>query len=1204
MYAYRLSTLFHSLLALVDRPLSGNGLVRTTALALALTSSLAASAFGAQAAPGTAIEAISPAQAVPGELVTITGRGFGAWNASVAVGGVPAEVVAATGRAVTFRVPLGLPPGPTTVTATNPGGHVGAIGFEVAPSVPDTSPPSIELETPAEIVVGTSPLGISGRATDGQGPVRVVVGSMAAEVAADGTFATDVDLFEGLNVIPVVTIDGSGNRAAASISATLDTMAPALAVDDPAQGFLNTRTVRVSGTATDLLTDVEVTVQGLSVAVGEDGSFTSDMALPEGPGSIVVVATDQARNKSTVIRLVTVFISPEATFMTPGGATLFLLEGALTRPDQTVEVRDLTSENLKRSFGPDGGEIVPEVPPGGLTDDIMVMPGAVAMTFDGTELPDPPVNGTPSPRVPAMGGLTNDIPLWILQLVPDRDGDGLPELRLASQARISDDGTTLEPVDPPPGSPYPGFSFAAEHGFDATTIGQVDGLDHASLTYVAGCSGWAAVAVKGDTNCNPGPTAKNVCEEADRIRTGLEAERRQLQRLEAERQDVLLNEILGPDGSLVPVLAMIAALGVAGEAAALAQAELSGATLAELAQIADDVLGPTPPGTGVGLAWLLAQALYETVKETIDAFNEDLSRYLDLTQEIEQLQEQIERDAITYQGLKMAAHEFSGCTDPLVEAAEAAGKVAARIGALADANAAVLGSGGAAWTELALLEGLVDGADTALDALLPLLTAFAMGGGTEMDAADLRAGFDAFALANAIAEAGGDAAGVELQAFVGLVGLAPGDTQDAAAIGELFDAHDAIPPSGGIPKAIQVSIEGLGQHHTTVSGPDGKFLTAVHTALVFDPTRRLEGRAVTARGTIPPALEGVAMTSFDDVEFPGAGLYDISVADVGSIVVGFPPEQLLDRDGDEIGDGEEETGGSDPDLADTDFDGFPDLTELLATSDPTDAASVPPDDLDRDGIPDGDEPGLGTDPLRSDTDRDFLRDGAEVVLHGTDPLLADTDADGFTDWAELVFDGDPLDASVTPGSDVDMDGLPDGLESRFSADAADADTDDDGLLDGAEAFRYRTRADSADTDGDTLPDDFEVVLLGTDARDMDTDRDFFLDSAEFAAGTDPLDPRSPGPGMATVRVTVLVLDAPGGSPVEGAVVGIFDEAAGITYCGGPTDASGRFECGVGLEPGLFVEALARKDGIGLNVTYFTVVDQGGGMMLVVLPLTL
>ncbi|HUE95361.1 MAG TPA: hypothetical protein VMN39_01815, partial [Longimicrobiaceae bacterium] len=529
----------------------------------------------------------------------------------------------------------------------------------------DTTPPDLTLETPLDTVVAASPLSIRGRAMDDRGLPGVAVGSTVVEVAANGAFEAGIDLLEGPNLIPVVAADGSGNRSSAIVSAILDSTPPDLTLDEPAAGIVNSRTVRVSGSAADLLTDVSVTVDGLPAALA-GCAFSAEVTLPDGPASIVVIATDGAGNQTAVRRDVTVFVSPASTLTTPGGATLLLPEGALTRPDETVELRDLTTDDIRESLGPDGDEVVAQVPPGGLTEDMIVIPGAVAMTFDAADLPDLVVNGTPGPVVAVMGALTNDIPLWILQLVPDSDGDGLPELRLASQARITADGLTMEPVPPPPGSPLPGFCFAPEHGFDETTIGQVPSLEHASRTFVACCCSSAAVPVIGNTKCNTGPTAKNLCEEADRIRAGMEALQRQLQRTEAQRRDVLLNEILGADGSLVPVLALIAAVALAGAAIEAAAAEVSGASLAELAQIADDVLGPTPPGTSVGLANLLVGAILETVQETIEAFNRDLDRYMALTQDIADLQALIERDAITYEGLKAAAHTFSGCSDALV----------------------------------------------------------------------------------------------------------------------------------------------------------------------------------------------------------------------------------------------------------------------------------------------------------------------------------------------------------------------------------------------------------------------------------------------------------------------------------------------------------------------------------------------------------
>jgi len=77
------------------------------------------------------IDTITPAAARPGDSVTITGRGFGAINVRVTVGGVPAVVLSATGSLVTFRIPDGTPVGSTQVIATNPGGQSGSITFHI-----------------------------------------------------------------------------------------------------------------------------------------------------------------------------------------------------------------------------------------------------------------------------------------------------------------------------------------------------------------------------------------------------------------------------------------------------------------------------------------------------------------------------------------------------------------------------------------------------------------------------------------------------------------------------------------------------------------------------------------------------------------------------------------------------------------------------------------------------------------------------------------------------------------------------------------------------------------------------------------------------------------------------------------------------------------------------------------------------------------
>lgn len=83
------------------------------------------------AAEAARIDSINPSCASVGDAVTIIGIGFGAQNVKVTVGGLPAPVLTATGNQVTFTVPTNASLGSTTVTATNPGGHIGSIAFQV-----------------------------------------------------------------------------------------------------------------------------------------------------------------------------------------------------------------------------------------------------------------------------------------------------------------------------------------------------------------------------------------------------------------------------------------------------------------------------------------------------------------------------------------------------------------------------------------------------------------------------------------------------------------------------------------------------------------------------------------------------------------------------------------------------------------------------------------------------------------------------------------------------------------------------------------------------------------------------------------------------------------------------------------------------------------------------------------------------------------
>lgn len=147
----------------------------------------------------------------------------------------------------------------------------------------------------------------------------------------------------------------------------------------------------------------------------------------------------------------------------------------------------------------------------------------------------------------------------------------------------------------------------------------------------------------------------------------------------------------------------------------------------------------------------------------------------------------------------------------------------------------------------------------------------------------------------------------------------------------------------------------------------------------------------------------------------------------------------------------------------------------------------------------------------SDDDEDRDGDGlldAEERRYGTDPLRADTDADGLRDGAEaFVHLTDPARA------DTDRDGAGDGAEVAAGTDPRDPDTDDDGLLDGEELVGGCPDPLRFDSDDDGLADGAERAVHGTDPCLADSDEDGSADGDEVNAGTNPADPDTDDDGV-------------------------------------------------------------------------------------------
>ena len=259
---------------------------------------------------------------------------------------------------------------------------------------------------------------------------------------------------------------------------------------------------------------------------------------------------------------------------------------------------------------------------------------------------------------------------------------------------------------------------------------------------------------------------------------------------------------------------------------------------------------------------------------------------------------------------------------------------------------------------------------------------------------------------------------------------------------------------------------------------------------------------------------------------------------------GAPDRNLFDRDGDGVLDADEVAlFGTNPDLKDSDNDGYDDGFEIKNSADPNDLDSFPTRSLTIEVSPNGiitgggvyrpedfaiiqaiPEPGYLFDswvgevsgnknPLtiemissltvgasfvadERDSDGDGLTNHEEIVVNQSDPDVPDSDGDGLTDGQEVNL-------TKTDPNLIDTDG--DGVTD------ANDDQDGDNLNNLEEINDYKTNPDLADSDGDGFSDSeelrysfdpnvsttvSEIMLRLEDPRFVDSDADGITDAKE------------------------------------------------------------------------------------------------------------
>ena len=207
--------------------------------------------------------------------------------------------------------------------------------------------------------------------------------------------------------------------------------------------------------------------------------------------------------------------------------------------------------------------------------------------------------------------------------------------------------------------------------------------------------------------------------------------------------------------------------------------------------------------------------------------------------------------------------------------------------------------------------------------------------------------------------------------------------------------------------------------------------------------------------------------------------------------------------------------------SDDDGDGYTDDDEVLAGSDPKDDSSVPADN-DNDGI---------SDVTDTDDDNDGLSDTDEALV-GTDPENPDSDNDGVLDGAEVGSDasnprdenGDGVADVFTPTNDSDHDGLSNYVETLIGSDPTRRDSDGDDFRDDEE---LAVTLAGSDADNDGIDDAMDADSTGAADRDGDGIADFALRDTDGNGTPDLLDTDSDADGIDDLTETLNDTDDDG-----------------------------------------------------------------------------
>ncbi|HYK04347.1 MAG TPA: Ig-like domain-containing protein [Thermoanaerobaculia bacterium] len=196
-----------------------------------------------------------------------------------------------------------------TDRAGNSGSAVLHVSRYVVPTISITSPKDL-------VVLRNTTVTVTGVVSD---PTATVdVNGVTAAVNSSGTFtANGVALQQGRTVVTANATSPSGGTATTSINVYRDSIPPRLQVYSPEDGaIVYAWPISISGMVDDIVVgtinsqQMRVTVNGQQATVSNRAWLLSDVALAPGPNTLLITATDEGGNATTVSYTVTLVVAP------------------------------------------------------------------------------------------------------------------------------------------------------------------------------------------------------------------------------------------------------------------------------------------------------------------------------------------------------------------------------------------------------------------------------------------------------------------------------------------------------------------------------------------------------------------------------------------------------------------------------------------------------------------------------------------------------------------------------------------------------------------------------------------------------------------------------------------------------------------------------------------------------------------------------